>query len=110
MKVDLPEPEGPITEMYSLRSIRRSIPCSARTVSEPIWYSLVSPSTRMMGVPRPAIPPRSARVAHGVLPVSASSWARARSWSKRAATWSFSLVTRLSCEVSRSSMVVIPSR
>ncbi len=40
MKVDLPEPDGPMTATYSLRRISRFTPRSACTTSEPIRYVL----------------------------------------------------------------------
>ena len=49
MRVDLPEPEGPMIATYSLRLTTRSTPRSARTDSPPIRYSRRSPSTRMTG-------------------------------------------------------------
>ena len=37
MRVDLPEPEGPITATYSLGSIRKLTPRRAWISSAPIW-------------------------------------------------------------------------
>jgi hypothetical protein len=47
MSVDLPEPEGPITAMNSLRSISMSTPRSAYTISAPMSYSLRRPWVTM---------------------------------------------------------------
>ncbi len=47
IKVDLPDPDGPMIATSSLRPIVRSTPLKARTVSPPIGYSLVIASRRM---------------------------------------------------------------
>src|SRR5690606_13236414 len=54
----LPEPEGPMIEVNSPGSIRRSTPSSARTRCPPIRYSLVTPdSSSMAGSDMGRIPP-----------------------------------------------------
>ena len=44
MRVDLPDPEGPMIARYSLRRISSVTPRRAWIVSSPIWYSFVTPS------------------------------------------------------------------
>ncbi len=49
IRVDFPEPDGPMIATSSLGSIARSTPRSAWTVSAAIRYSFVMPSRRMTG-------------------------------------------------------------
>src|SRR5438034_10533471 len=47
-RVDLPEPDGPIREMYSPRRMSRLTPLSACSTSWPITYSLTRSFVRTM--------------------------------------------------------------
>jgi hypothetical protein len=49
IRVDFPEPDGPMTATSSLAPIARSRPRRAQTVSAAMRYSLVIPSRRMIG-------------------------------------------------------------
>jgi hypothetical protein len=48
IRVDFPEPDGPMIATSSLRPISRSIPRRAWTVSAAIGYDLVTSSSRMI--------------------------------------------------------------
>src|SRR6476646_4799811 len=47
IRVDLPDPDGPMIATYSLRAIARSTPRSARTISPPMSYSRLTPRVRI---------------------------------------------------------------
>src|SRR6185436_7940952 len=51
IRVDLPEPEGPMIASDSPASTSRSMPRSACTACAPASYTLVTPRSRMTGVP-----------------------------------------------------------
>src|ERR1700741_3353776 len=47
IRVDLPDPEGPMMATYSPLRISTSTPCKACTCSAPISYVLIKPSVRI---------------------------------------------------------------
>ena len=63
MKVDLPEPEGPITATNSPGSIATEIPRNAGTVYPPRRYSLARSRVRMSGSAMGSLLKRQARPA-----------------------------------------------
>ena len=65
MRVDLPEPDGPITATYSPFWISKLTPRSAWISSEPIWYVRQRSSAVMIG---PFQPSRATARRHDFFP------------------------------------------